>query len=177
MHQRKLINTREELEMMKNGLLEMFNLPITDHAEMRNVMECRRTMKEILGGINNQPVNKNFFFSKPIFKWKIPKVERPHNKTMYDKLRKSIRKGKLSEIELRIQPISVRTSMTEVRLTSLSYNQNAEVIEVEIDNREHMVLKEWLYQIEETYITWTEIVKRTRAVQTTGVTNFIMDHG
>ena len=82
MHQRKLINTREELEMMKNGLLEMFNLPINDHAEMMNVMECRRTMKEILGGINNQPANKNF--SKPIFKWKIPKVERPHNKTMYD---------------------------------------------------------------------------------------------
>ena len=29
MHQRKLINTREELEMMKDGLLERFNLPIT----------------------------------------------------------------------------------------------------------------------------------------------------
>ena len=60
MHQIKLINTREELEMMKNGLLEMFNLPMTDHAEMRNIMECRRTMKKILGGINKQPANKNF---------------------------------------------------------------------------------------------------------------------
>ena len=29
-HPRKLINTREELEMMKNGLLEMFNIPIND---------------------------------------------------------------------------------------------------------------------------------------------------
>ena len=58
MHQRKLINTREELEMMKNGLLEMFNLPITDHMEMKNFMECRRTLKEILGGINNQPARK-----------------------------------------------------------------------------------------------------------------------
>ena len=117
-HQRKRINTREELEMMKNGLLETFNRPINDHTEMMNVMECRRTLKEILGGINNQPASKTF--SKPIFKWRIFKVEKPHNKTMYGNSRQSIRKGKLSEIEPRIQPISVRRSMTEIRLTSLS---------------------------------------------------------
>ena len=28
---RRKINTREELEMMKNGLIKVFNLPITDH--------------------------------------------------------------------------------------------------------------------------------------------------
>ena len=161
--------------MMKNGLLEMFNIPITDHAEMRNVMECRKTMKEILGGINNQPANKNF--SKPIVKWKIPKVERPHNKTMYDKLRRAIRKLNTTEIEMQNKPISVRRAMMEVRVTSLSNNQNAEVIEVEIDNREHMVLEEGLYQMEETYITRTETIMHTRAVRTTAGIHVIMDHG
>ena len=146
MYQRKRINTREELEMMKNGLLEMFNLPITDHAEGMNATECRRTMKEILGGINNQSANKNF--SKHIFKRRISKVERHYNQTKYDQLRKSIRKGKLSEIELRNQPISRRKSMTEIRLTSLS-NKHHQVIAVGTDAKEHMVLEEWLYQVEE----------------------------
>ena len=142
MHQRKQINTREELEMMKNGLFEMSNLPITNHMEMNNFMECRGTLKEILGGINNQQVNKNF--SKHIFRWRIPKVEKHHYKTMYDQLRKSIRKGKLSEMELRNQPISVRKSMTEIRLTSWSNKQHHQVIEVGTDAKEHMVLEEWL---------------------------------
>ena len=60
--------------------------------------------------------------------------------------------------------------MMEVRVTSLSYNQNAEVIEVEMDHRENMVLEEWLYQIEET-------IMHTRAVRTTEGTHVIMDHG
>ena len=33
-HPKKLINTREELEMMKNGLLEMFNVPIDGQNEI-----------------------------------------------------------------------------------------------------------------------------------------------
>ena len=160
---------------MKNGLLETFNRTINDHTEMMNVMEYRRTLKEILGGINNQPASKTF--SKPIFKWRISKVEKHHNKTMYDKLRKSTRKGKLPEIEIPNKPISVRRSITEVRLTSLSSKQHHQVIEVGTDAREHMVLEEWLYQIEETNITRTELVMHTRVVRTTEVTHVTMDHG
>ena len=101
---------------MKNGLLEMFNLPITDHRELMDYKECRRTLKEIVEGMHNKPVNKNF--NNSIFKWKLP------------------------EIEMQNKPISVRRSMMEVRVTSLNNNQNAKVIEVEIDTKEHMVLEE-----------------------------------
>ena len=47
-YRKKIINTREELEMMKNGLLTMFNLPMTDHAEMMNFKNNRRNVRETL---------------------------------------------------------------------------------------------------------------------------------
>ena len=50
-HHRKIIKTREEVEMMKNGLTDVFNVPMTNHAERMNFMECRRTLKEILEGV------------------------------------------------------------------------------------------------------------------------------
>ena len=72
MRQRKLINTREELEMMKNGLIDVFYLPVTDQNKMMNFMECRRTLKEILEGVNYRPTRRNW--RKAIPKWKIPKI-------------------------------------------------------------------------------------------------------
>ena len=48
---RKIIKTREEVEMMKNGLTNVFSVPMTNHAERMNFMECRRTLKEILEGV------------------------------------------------------------------------------------------------------------------------------
>ena len=49
-HPRKLINSREELEMMKNGLLEMFNILINDQNEMMNFKNNRRNLLEPLEG-------------------------------------------------------------------------------------------------------------------------------
>ena len=72
--------------------------------------------------------------------------------------------------------ISVRRAIMEVRVTSLSNNQNAKVIEVEIDTKEHMVLEELVYEVAETYITRTETVLHTRVIQEIRVTEF-MDHG
>ena len=42
-HHRKIIKTREEVEMMKNGLTNVFSVPMTNHAERMNFMERRRT--------------------------------------------------------------------------------------------------------------------------------------
>ena len=47
-HPRKLINTREQLEMMKNGLLEMFNVLINDQNEIMNFKNNRRNLLETL---------------------------------------------------------------------------------------------------------------------------------
>ena len=84
--------------MMQNGLINVFNVPINDQDEIMNFMECRRTLKEILEGVNYQQVRKNL--RKAILKWKIPKIERTHNKTGGNKLRKSIRKLNTPEIDM-----------------------------------------------------------------------------
>ena len=121
---------------------------MTDHTEMVNFMECRRTLEEILEGVNNQPANKNF--SKSIFKWKIPKIERTHYKTECNKLRRSIRKLNTPEIDMYNQ-ISVRASMMDITLTYLFYKQHNKVIDVGMDTNEHMVLEELWYKVAETY--------------------------
>ena len=156
MHQRKLINTREELEMMKHGLINVFNLPMTDHAEMMNFMECRRTLKEILEGINKKPVDKSF--NKSIFKWKIPRIiERTHNKTVCHQLRRSLKHWSTREVEMLNKKLMV-TSMMEVRITSLIDEPPNKMMEAVMDTNEHMVLEELWYKVEETDITQTEIV-------------------
>ena len=91
---RKLINTREEVEMRKNGLLEMFNLPITDQNEIMNFKNNRRNLIETL--------------------------ERNHYKTGCNTLRRSIRKLNTTEIETQNRPISVRRSMMELSLIHIS---------------------------------------------------------
>ena len=49
-HRKKIINTREELEMMKNGLLEMFNIPINGQNEIMKFKNNRRNLLEPLEG-------------------------------------------------------------------------------------------------------------------------------
>ena len=46
--QKELIKTGEELEMMKTGLVNVLNLPITDHTEIMKFKNCRRSLEEIL---------------------------------------------------------------------------------------------------------------------------------
>ena len=62
---------------MKNGLVNVLNLPITDHREIMNFKNCRRSLKEILEMTHNKPVRKNLRGS--IFKLNIPEIEM-HNK-------------------------------------------------------------------------------------------------
>ena len=83
--------------MMKNGLINVLNLPITDQTEIMNYKDCKRTLKEIIEDIHNKPVRKNL--SKSIFKWNIPEIEMQNKK-------------------------SVIALMMEVQLTSLFSKQN-----------------------------------------------------
>ena len=84
-YKKKLLKTREEVEMM-NGLIDVFNLPLTDQRKLMRYKDCRRTLKEIIEGIHNQPAEENF--SKSIRKWKLHKIDRTHNKIGCHKLRR-----------------------------------------------------------------------------------------
>ena len=119
------------------------------HSELMDYKDCRRTLQEI--------------------------IERTHNQTEYNKWRRSIRKLNTPGIDMNNQ-ISETASMMDMTLTYLFYKQHNKVIEVGIDNNEHMVLEEWVYQIEETDFTRTEIVLHTRVIWTTSEDE-IMDHG
>ena len=72
-YKKKLITTRVELEMVKNGLIEVFNLPITDRREIMKYKDCRRNLKEIIEGIHRKPMNKNLYNS--LVKRKLPEIE------------------------------------------------------------------------------------------------------
>ena len=99
---------------------------------------------------SNKPVNKNF--NNSTCKWKLP------------------------EIEMQNKPISVRTSMMEVRLTSLINEPHNKMMEAVMDTKEHMILEELWYKVEETDFTRTEIVLHTRVIRTTSAEE-MMDHG
>ena len=71
--------------MMKNGLINVFNLLINDHSKLMDYKDCRRTLKEIIEGIHNKPVNKNF--NNTIFKWKIPEIEMQNKKSVITLMR------------------------------------------------------------------------------------------
>ena len=47
-HQRKLMNTREGLEMIKTGLVKLHNIPITEPREVRQLRNFKRTTIEFL---------------------------------------------------------------------------------------------------------------------------------
>ena len=112
--------------------------------------DCRRTLKEIIEGIHNKPVNKNF--NNSIVKWKLPKIE------------------------MQNKPMPMITLMREVQLTSLINKQHNIVNDVGMDTNEHMVLEELRYKIEENYFTRTEIVMHTRVIRTTSEDEMV-DHG
>ena len=124
--------------------------------------------------VHNQPVRRNL--RKDIPKWKIPKIERTHNKTVCNTLRKSIRKLNTPEIDMHNQR-SVIASMMDIPLTYLLYKQNDEVIEVGLKTSENCTADKFKNKIVARKWSRTEIILKTIAVRTTGVTHVIMDHG
>ena len=73
MHPRKLIKTREELEMMNNGLINVRNIPMTNDKEIMNFGDYRRRLKEI----SVMTYNKTVFYKlkKTRGKWNTPEIE------------------------------------------------------------------------------------------------------
>ena len=51
---KELIKTREEWEMVKNGLGNVFNLSITNHTEIMNYKNCSRSLIETFGRTHNK---------------------------------------------------------------------------------------------------------------------------
>ena len=148
-HQGKLINTREELEMMKYGLINAVNLSITDHEEIINVRDYRRRSRKILEITYYDTTSNNV--KNSISKCNIPPLER------YNKM-------------------SMKTHIINVSLKYLSIGRNSKVIEAVMDTKENIVLEELLYKETETYITRTELVMHTRVIQATSADQPV-DHG
>ena len=86
---------------------------------------------------------------------------RDSNQTEYNKLRRSIRKLNTPGIDMNNQ-ISERASMMDIPLTYWFHKQHNQVIEVDIDTKEHMILEDLWYKVAENYFTRTEIVMHTR---------------
>ena len=148
--QRKLLNTIEELEMRKNGLINVYNISITDHEEIVNVQDYR--------GRSNQIVEVTYYG------------------TMCNNVKKSISKWNMLKIE-RYTKLSMNQQIINVPLKYLSNGRTGKVIEAVMDTKEHIVLEELLlYKETETYITRTELVMNTRVVRTSSADQ-PMDHG
>ena len=133
-HQRKLIKTREELEMMNNGLVNVLNILSTEHRKISNFKNNRRSLIEI--------------------------VIMTHNKTVRKNLRKSIGKFNTPEIKMH-NKISVIRLMMDIPLTYLFNKQNDKVIEVGHDTSENYVSERLQYMVIERDVTRTEIMMST----------------
>ena len=164
MHQRKLINTREEWEMVNHGLVNVLNILSKEYRKVCNFKNNRRRLIETFEGTHNQIVRKNF--RKFIGKLNI---------TVSKTVSKSIAKLNTPEVKMHNQ-ISVVALTMDISLTYLLNKQNGKVIDVGINNNEHIVLEELLCKVAKIYITRTEIVLLTKVIRTTS-TDEIMDHG
>ena len=170
---RDSIKTREEVEMVKNGLIDVFNLPLTYQSKLIKYKDCRMTLREIIKGIHNQSVDEKF--SKSILRWKMPEIEMTDNKTDYNKSRRSIKHWNTPEMEIPNKKAKI-TLMREAQLTSLINRQSNQMFEVDINTTEHMVLQELWYRIEDTYFTRKKTVLHARVIRTTSAEE-LMDHG
>ena len=115
--------------MIKNGLVNVLNIPITNYKGIINVKYSRRNLIKIFEGTHNKTVSKNI--SKSIVQLNTPeRVMRNKN--------------------------SVMSSITEIPLKNLFNKLNDKVIDVVMDTKEHVVFKELLYKVAETYTKRTE---------------------
>ena len=74
-------------------------------------------------------------------------------------------------------PISTITSTMEIALTYSLYKQNNEMIEIGMETSENFMRETFKYKIVARKCTRTEVILKTTAILTTGVTHIIMDHG
>ena len=73
MHQKKLINTREEGELINNGLVNVLNILSTEHRRVSNFKNNRRTLIETFKRNCHITVSKTL--SKSIVKLNTPEVK------------------------------------------------------------------------------------------------------
>ena len=109
--------------------------------------DCRRNLKEIIKGIHNQPVDEKF--SKFMLRWKMPEIDRTDNKTVNNKLMRSLKHWSTPEMAIQ----NKRSIITkEVQLTTSLIDQNV-VNEAVMDTNERVIVEELWYETKETYIT------------------------
>ena len=145
---KELINTWEGLKM-KNGLVNVLNLPGADHREIINVKNYRRSLMGIFEETRNKTVSKNL--RKAIFNLNTPEEE-IHNKR------------------------SVISPIIDIPLKYLFSKLDDKVIDVGLDTSKNFVSEKLQYKVVESYITRTEIIWNTTVIR--GISaNEVIDHG
>ena len=104
-HPKKIKNTREELEMMNNGLINVLNILSTNYRRISNFKDNKRNSIETFKGNSNKIVRKN--------------------------VRKTIGKLNITEIEM-CSKLSVMSSIIQIPLKYLFNKINGKVIDVGI---------------------------------------------
>ena len=121
------------MEMIKNGLTNVLNLPIIDHREIMNLKDYKRSSQEILGMTHNIKVSKNL--RKFIFKMNTPEKER---------------NNKMSAISSIVDiPVPVTYLVNEL---------DNKVINVGKDTNEKLVFEKLQYRVIERYVIRTELI-------------------
>ena len=145
MYKKKPIKTREELEMMNSGLIDVFNLPLTYQSKLIKYKDCRRTPREIIKGIHNQQVDEKF--SKPMPKWEIQETEGTHNQVMCHRVKGDLEHFNTQEIQVQNKK-AIITFTKEVQLTTSLINQNV-LNNIGMETTEHMMLEGLWYKIKD----------------------------
>ena len=149
MRQRKLINIRDEWEMMNNGLVNVLNILSTEHRKVSNFKNNRRSLIETFKETHNKTVSKNF--------------------------RKSIFKLNITEVEM-CSKMSVIESMRDIPLPYLLSKIDDKAIQVGLETSEDLTTEKSEHKVVARELTRTEIILNTRVIREIRATEF-MDHG
>ena len=125
-------NTREGMEMIKDGLVNIFNLPINEQRELIKFKNYRQNLIKILKVNHNKMVNKNL--NKDIFKLNLPAIEMHHT-------------------------MLIILSISNVSLKYLVNNPNDEMIKIVLNTSDYFMLEELQYLLIKKELTTTEVVQ------------------
>ena len=148
-HPKKLINKREELEMMHSGLIDVLNIPMTSEKVIMNSIDYRSRLKQISEITYNNTVC--YHFKRNIDKWNTTEIE------IYDKT-------------------SVLSLIIDVPVTSWFNKPYDRMIQIRLETSERITEEKMKYKEEARNVTRKEIIMKTMVVQTIRATE-IMDHG
>ena len=172
---RKIVNTKEEMEMRKGGLVSTLNIPINERRELCNGMKYRRNSMKMT------KMNHHGIITKTLNKFKCHLNKSTIKKYMTESIISLIRKIPVKHL-INSPDIEgngrVEYTSEYVRLEEIRYI----IIRKELNMTEYPDLNEDFtsaklrYQIHKRYLSSIKIGMNTAVIRTTGAVE-LMDHG